>query len=69
MSTIESKLSPFDQTLAQLKKIRENIVPRIVQFSRLVVTDYLRPHEPQHARPPCPSPTPGVYPNSCTLCQ
>ena len=41
MSTIESKLSPFDQTLAQLKKIRENIVPRIVQFSRLVMTDYL----------------------------
>ena len=27
--------------------------------------DSLRPHELQHARPPCPSPTPGVYPNSC----
>ena len=27
----------------------------------------LRPHEPQHARPPCPSPTPGAYPNSCPL--
>ena len=27
----------------------------------------LQPHEPQHARPPCPSPTPGVYPNSCPL--
>ena len=27
----------------------------------------LRPHEPQHARPPCPSSTPGVYPNSCPL--
>ena len=27
----------------------------------------LWPHEPQHARPPCPSPTPGVYPNSCPL--
>ena len=25
----------------------------------------LRPHEPQHARPPCPSPTPGVHPNPC----
>ena len=25
----------------------------------------LRPHEPQHTRPPCPSPTPGVYSNSC----
>jgi len=27
----------------------------------------LQPHEPQHARPPCPSPTPGVYSNSCPL--
>ena len=35
------------------------------QFSRSVVSDSLRPHELQHARPPCPSPTPGVYPNSC----
>ena len=40
-----------------------------VQFSHLVVSDSLRPHEPQHARPPCPSPTPGVYPNSCPLSQ
>ena len=29
----------------------------------------LQHHEPQHARPPCPSPTPGVYPNSCPLSQ
>ena len=29
------------------------------------MSDSLRPHELQHARPPCPSPTPGVYPNSC----
>ena len=35
-----------------------------VQFSRSVVSDSLRNHESQHARPPCPSPTPGVYPNS-----
>ena len=38
-----------------------------VQFSHSVVCDSLRPHESQHARPPCPSPTPGVYPNSCPL--
>ena len=38
-----------------------------VQFSYSVVSDSLRPHEPQHARPPCPSPTPGVYSNSCPL--
>ena len=36
-----------------------------VQFSRSVVSDSLQPHESQHARPPCPSPTPRVYSNSC----
>ena len=36
-----------------------------VQFSRSVVSDSMRPHESQHARPPCPSPTLGVYSNSC----
>ena len=35
-----------------------------VQFTHSVISDSLWPHEPQHARPPCPSPTPGVYPNS-----
>ena len=38
-----------------------------VQFSRSVVSDSLQPHRLQHARPPCPSPTPGVYSNSCPL--
>ena len=38
-----------------------------VQFSHSVVSDSLWPHGLQHARPPCPSPTPGVYPNSCPL--
>ena len=38
-----------------------------VQFSHSVVSDSLRPHELQHARPPCPSPTPGVHSNSCPL--
>jgi len=36
-----------------------------VQFSCSVVSDSLWPHELQHARPPCPSPTPRVHPNSC----
>ena len=36
-----------------------------VQFSRSVMSDSLRPHELQHARPPYPSPSPGVHPNSC----
>ena len=35
-----------------------------VQFSRSVVSDSLRPHELQHTRPPCPSPTPGVHSDS-----
>ena len=38
-----------------------------VQFSCSVMSDSLPPHEPQHARPPCPSPTPGVHPNPCPL--
>ena len=40
-----------------------------VQFSHSVVSDSLWPHEPQHARPPCPSPTPRVHPNPCPLSQ
>ena len=40
-----------------------------VQFSRSVVSNSLQPHESQHARPPCPSPTPGVHSNSCPSSQ
>ena len=40
-----------------------------VQFSCLVVSNSLRPHGLQHARPPYPSPTPGAYSNSCPLSQ
>ena len=40
-----------------------------VQFSRSVVSHSLQPHELQHAGPPCPSPTPGVHPNSCPSSQ
>ena len=38
------------------------------QFSHSVVSDSLQPHGVQHARLPCPSPTPGVHSNSCPLC-
>ena len=51
---------------------RSNIFGSIlssVQFSCSVVSDSLRPHESQHARPPCPSPTPGVHPDSHPLGQ
>ena len=40
-----------------------------LQFRRSVVSDILWPHGLQHPRPPCPSPTPGVYSNSCPLSQ
>ena len=40
-----------------------------VQFSCSVMASSLWPHESQHARPPCPSPTPGVHPNPCPLSQ
>ena len=39
------------------------------QFSRSVVSETLQPHGPQHARPPCPPPIPGVYSNSCPSSQ
>ena len=42
-------------------------VPLSVQFSRSVMSDSLQPHELQHARPPCPSPSPGIHPNPCPL--
>ena len=40
-----------------------------VQFSHSVVSESSQSHEPQHARPPCPLPTPGVHPNPCPLSQ
>ena len=52
--------------LAQIKK-KITYIAISVQFSRSVVPDSLRPHKPQHARPPCPWPTSRVYPNSRPL--
>ena len=40
-----------------------------VQISHSVMSDSLRPHEPQHTRPPCLSPTPGAHPNPCPSCR
>jgi len=54
---------PLDESERGVKKLAS------VQFSRLVVSDSLRPHELQHTRPPCPSPTPGVHSNSCPSSQ
>ena len=58
-----------------LEAVEEELLPSSfrlfssVQFSRSVMSDSWRPHEPQHARPPCPSPTPRVHPNPCPLSQ
>ena len=41
----------------------------VSQFTHSIVLDSPRPHESQHARPPCPSPTPGVHSNSCPSSQ
>ena len=50
-----------------LKYLNSSTNATSVQFSRSVVSDSLQPHKPQHATSPCPSPTPGVHPNSCSL--
>ena len=50
------------------KKSRAYIIK--IQFSSVQLlshADSLQPHEPQHARPPCPSPTPGNHPDPCPL--
>ena len=46
------------------KSVRYDLETQSVQFSHSVVSDSLQPHESQHARPPCPSPTPGVHSDS-----
>ena len=53
------------RTLVPSAYLWDSIWPSSVQFSHSVMSDSLWPHESQHARPPCPSPTPGVYSNSC----
>ena len=64
--TVSSKRVPlFQRTSLNLFSLVVSIYS--VQFSHSVVSDSFRPHESQHARPPCPSPTPGVYPNPCPL--
>ena len=51
------------------RKLRK-LLDHSVQLSSVTQSsDSLRPHESQHARPPCPSSTPGVYSNSCPLSQ
>ena len=49
--------------------LERKVVTNLVQFSRSVLSNSLQPHESQHARPPYPSPAPGVYPNPCPSSQ
>ena len=59
----------FSSSIRLLVETETFIVFSSVQFSDSVVSDSLQPHGLQHARPPCPSATPGVYSNSCPLSQ
>ena len=59
-----SQTSVASQLALLVKNLPANAVS---QFSHSVVSNSLRPHELQHARPPCPSPTPRVCSNSCPL--
>ena len=58
LGSSKKPLQDFKQDHEEIKFISS------VQFSCSVVSDHLRPRESQHVRPPCPSPTPGVYSNS-----
>ena len=61
--------SKYALTLKQFNVLFKCIQFSSVQFSHSVVSDSLQPHEWQHARPPCPSPTPGVHSDSHALSQ
>ena len=71
MAKDEKRSTSLTITEVQIKTMmRCHLTPtRIssIQFRRSVKSNSLRPHEPQHARPPCPSPTAEVYPNPCPL--
>ena len=53
------------ETFKEVTWLGQNPERNSVHFSHSVVSDSLLPHELQHTRPPCPSPTAGVYPNLC----
>ena len=58
----------YDRCYTTLKiPTSQQVLFQSVQFSLVAQSDFLRPHEQQHAWPPCPSPMPGVHPNPCPL--
>ena len=65
---LQNKLIPSFQKDVSFKSTKVlQYTHHSVQFSRSVMSNYLQPHESQHTRPPCPSPTPRVHSNSCPL--
>ena len=64
-----SGLAPLrkEEGMPSIKRGHNAFIFSSVWFSHSVMSDSLWPHGLQHARPPCPSPTPGVYSNSCPL--
>ena len=60
----ESEKAGLKLNIQKTKILASNSISS-VQFSHSVVSDSFQPHESQHTRPPCPSPTPGVHPNPC----
>ena len=61
------QLQISDGGLWTISPMDKGVLVHSVQFSHSVMSNYLWPHKSQHAKPPCPSPTPRVYPNSCPL--
>ena len=62
--TFRYNQNQYFATFSQMKVKHIVLIFSSLQFSHSVVSDSLRPHELQHARPPCPSPTPGVHSES-----
>ena len=61
----QSSLLPTNSSVSLFQKHPYQLSS--VQFSQLVMSDFLRPHGLQHAGPPCPSPTPGVHPKPMSI--
>ena len=66
-SNILTPPEPYSLSFFQNNLLAFLYIQALSQFSHSVVSDSLRSHGLQHARPPCSSPTPGVYSNSCPL--
>ena len=65
---VRMKVGSIWEAQSMAQALKKWFLPSLssVLFSRSVLSDSLRPHESQHARLPCPSPTPGVHSNSCS---